>query len=109
MGSAICCPSVTMAVDNVEIPVFENNMRSNIDWQAWEKISRRKGEFAYIARPMMKHRIHDASTTTKLLGRNERKDEDLFIYRKFWPEPVARMIEFFYQTAERSNDTGAVI
>lgn len=103
LGSAICCPSVTIVKDHVDLPVFENNMKSNIDWQAWEKISGKKGEFAYIPHPMMLHRIHEDSTTSKLLEDDKRREEDLFMYRKFWPEQVARLIEHFYKSAEKSN------
>lgn len=65
------------------LPVFQNNMKSNIDWQAWELISRQKGEFAYIAKPLMCHRIHEHSTTSELLEVNVRQEEDLFMFRKF--------------------------
>ena len=106
LGSAICCPSVTLVRPNIEEPVFENNMKSNIDWQAWEKISVREGQFAYIARPMMKHRIHPQSETSRLLSQDGRKEEDLMMYRKFWPEKAARLIGHFYQAAEKSNASG---
>lgn len=105
LGSAICCPAVTMVKENLELPVFENNMKSNIDWQAWEKISVKKGEFAYIPRPLMLHRIHAESATSSLLRENGRAREDMVMYRKFWPEPAARMIEHFYRAAEKSNQT----
>lgn len=103
LGSAICCPSVTLVKENLSLPVFENNMKSNIDWQAWEKLSRERGEFAYVDKPSMKHRIHSESTTSELLAQSARKEEDLLMYRKFWPEPVARLIERFYQAGEKSN------
>ena len=79
-------------------------MKCNIDWQAWEKISGNKGEFAYIPHPMMLHRIHEDSTTSKLLEDDKRREEDLFMYRKFWPEQAARLIEHFYKSAEKSNN-----
>lgn len=104
MGSAICCPSVTIVKNHLRLPIFENNMKSNIDWQAWEVISREKGEFAYISRPLILHRIHGESTTSQLLKKDQRKAEDLYMYRKFWPEWMARLIEYFYQYAERSNN-----
>ncbi len=104
MGSAICCPSVTLARENIPLPVFENNMKSNIDWQAWERLSRLDGEFAYVDRPLMKHRIHVASTTSGLLKENGRKQEDLLMYRRFWPGWIAAVIEHFYQTSEQSNE-----
>ena len=104
MGSAICCPSVTIVKKNVSLPVFENNMKSNIDWQAWEKMSREKGEFAYIPSALMLHRIHRDSTTSQLLEKDQRRVEDLYMYRKFWPEWIAGIIEHFYQYAEKSNE-----
>lgn len=106
LGSAICCPSVTLVKENLALPVFKNNMKSNIDWQAWEEISKQKGAFAYVSKPCMKHRIHEESTTSELLKKNERKEEDLMVYRKFWPECIAQVIEHFYQSGEKSNDVG---
>lgn len=103
LGSAICCPSVTMVKPHLSLPVFENNMKSNIDWQAWEKISRQKGEFAYVDRACLLHRIHAESTTSELLENSARIEEDLKVYRKFWPEPVARLLERFYRKSEESN------
>ena len=104
MGSAICCPSVTIVKKNVSLPVFENNMKSNIDWQAWEKLSHEKGEFAYIPSALMLHRIHRDSTTSQLLEKDQRRVEDLYMYRKFWPVWIAGIIEHFYQSAEKSNE-----
>ena len=104
MGSAICCPAVTLVKANLGDFAFKNNMKSNIDWQAWEEISRKKGEFAYTARPGMEHRIHQDSTTSELIEAKGRKEEDLYIFRKFWPEWVAKMIERVYQGSEKSNE-----
>ena len=103
MGSAICCPSVTLVKKNLDMPVFENNMKSNIDWQAWEKISKQKGEFVYISKPVMMHRIHQSSTTSELIKENGRKAEDLFMYQKFWPKWMAVLLELLYQRSEKSN------
>ena len=103
LGSAICCPAVTFALRNIDLPVFENNMKSNIDWQAWELLSREKGDFVYIPRIGMAHRIHADSTTSRLIRDNRRKEEDLFMYRRFWPGWFARIIEWFYQKGEASN------
>lgn len=103
LGSAICCPAVTMVKSNVPVPLFEDNMKSNIDWQAWELLSRKKGAFVYVAKACMKHRIHQESTTSELLEKSARREEDLMIFRKFWPESIACMIEKIYQKGEKSN------
>ncbi|SCG87608.1 Glycosyl transferase family 2 [uncultured Clostridium sp.] len=102
IGSAICCPSVTLVKNNInEERVFENNMKSNIDWQAWEMLSKKEGEFVYVDVPLMCHRIHPGATTAHMLKNDERKAEDLFMFCKFWPKPVAKVIELFYQKAEK--------
>lgn len=103
IGSAICCPTVTIVKQNLSWPLFRDNMKSNIDWQAWEEVSRLNGEFAYVPKPVVKHRIHEGSTTSELLEVNGRKEEDLYMFRKFWPEWAARLIDWFYQTNEKSN------
>ena len=104
IGSAICCPAVTLAKDNLCGFSFKNNMKSNIDWQAWEELSRRKGEFAYTAKPGMEHRIHQESTTSELLEENGRREEDIYMFRKFWPGWIAKGIEMVYQGCEKSNE-----
>ena len=103
IGNPICAPSVTFAVRNLPAALFQDNMISNIDWQAWEEISRLEGEFAYIPVPSMLHRIHEDSTTSGLLRENGRRAEDLQMYLRFWPEPIAKMLERLYQSAEKSN------
>ena len=57
-GSAICCPAVTLVKSMVPEGLFEDNMKSNIDWQAWERLSKNKGAFVYVSIPLMEHRIH---------------------------------------------------
>ena len=104
IGSAICCPAVTLVKENLGDFAFKNNMKSNIDWQAWEEISRKKGEFAYTAKAAMEHRIHEDSTTSELIEANGRREEDLYMFRKFWPGWIAGMIEKVYQNGEKSNE-----
>ena len=103
LGNPICCPAVTYAVENLPKPIFENNMKSNIDWQAWERLSSMKGDFIYLTQPLMKHRIHEESTTSKLIEDDGRKEEDIQVFVKFWPRWVAKILEKFYAGAEKSN------
>ena len=103
MGSAICCPSVTMVKDNLPETIFEDGFKSNIDWQAWERISRMKGQFVYCGEPLMAHRIHSESTTSSIIADNTRREEDYEMFRKFWPAPIAGLIEHFYREGEKQN------
>lgn len=102
-GNAICCPAVTLVKKNLHLPLFKNNMRSNIDWQAWEEISRLNGAFVYVPQSLMKHRIHGESTTSGLLEVNGRQPEDMYMFRKFWPGWLAGVIDWFYRSNEKGN------
>lgn len=103
-GNPICCPSVTYCLDNVKQPIFEVGMKSNIDWGAWETLSKLQGEFAYIPDILMSHRIHEESTTTAVIaGKKGRSLEDYEMFCKFWPKWVSRMIEHFYKESEKQN------
>ena len=103
MGNPICCPSVSYARKNLPYAMFTSGMGSNIDWKAWLTAAKMKGDFVYVSRPLVGHRIHQQSTTTKLIESTTRTDEDLEMLRQFWPEPVARMINRVYRNAEKSN------
>ena len=50
LGDPICCPSVTFCMDNLPQLIFSHGFRSCEDWEAWEKISRLKGDFLYMSR-----------------------------------------------------------
>ena len=102
-GSPICCPSVCYVKESCPAVIFEKGFFSDLDWQAWEKLSRIRGAFVYIPKIHMLHRIHDESETTRIIGDNRRSKEDLMMYEKFWPRPIARALEHFYNKGEESN------
>lgn len=95
-GNSICCPSVTYVSARTGTDLFVGNMKSNTDWQAWESLSKRDGAFVYIPEKLMCHRIHDASTTAGLISDHARKEEDLYMFRKFWPGKMPELIWKLY-------------
>lgn len=102
-GSPICCPAVTFAVDNLPAPLFRSGMRGDLDWDAWERVSRMKGDFIYDKTILMHHRIHEGSETTALIQDNTRTEEDLEMLCRFWPHPIARIINIAYSRGQKSN------
>lgn len=103
MGDPICCPAVTFCMDNMQKPIFQHGFRSCEDWEAWEKLSREKGEFIYLPQPLMCHRIHQESATTAILEDNARVEENYIMFCKFWPKWIASIINHFYTRSEKSN------
>ena len=104
LGSAICCPSVTFAKSNLPKVVFQHGYRADEDWQAWERLSRLKGEFLFCNKILMYHRIHKDSETTKILQDKQRGMEDFEMFCCFWPKPIAWFLTKVYGTSEYSND-----
>lgn len=104
LGNAICCPSVTYVRERMPEEVFHPQFKSNVDWQTWERLSRLKGEFVYLPTPLMGHRVHEGSTTTKVIGDGSgRSGEDYAMFRAFWPAPLAKLLTRVYARSQRSN------
>ena len=102
-GDAICCPSVSFNLNRIRLPLFKSGMSSDLDWQAWERLSRQEGRFVYDPDVLMLHRIHEGSATTGILGDGERRWQDLSMFRLFWPKPIAALLARLYSGSEKSN------
>ena len=100
-GSAICCPSVAYVPDNLEKPLFLTDFKTDEDWEVWERFSRLEGEFVYIPKPLMAHRIHSDSETSAMIADGVRSKEDLEMYCRFWPKPIALLLAGLYKNSEK--------
>lgn len=102
-GNSICCPAVTFVTDNCPKDIFLSDYKCDVDWFAWEKLSKLKGRFIYNKNKLMGHRISESSTTTDIINNGIRTKEDYEIYCKFWPKWVAKTINKLYKSSEKSN------
>lgn len=102
-GNPICCPSVAYDLESIQLPLFKEGMRSNIDWEAWEALSREQGSFVYVPRILMYHRVHNGSETSACIDDGIRTSEDLNMLKKFWPAPMASLINKAYAVAQKLN------
>ncbi|MEE3343273.1 MAG: glycosyltransferase family A protein [Bacilli bacterium] len=102
-GNSICCPAVTFVKNNVPKEVFTCDLTCNIDWYAWEKLSRKKGSFIYIKDKLMGHRISEESTTTDIINSGIRTKEDNYVFNKFWPSFISSILTKIYRNSEKSN------
>ena len=102
-GNSICCPAVSFVQKNVPKNKFSTDLKCDVDWYAWEKLSRKNGRFVFISKCLMGHRIDVNTTTTKIISEGIRTKEDLEIYKKFWPAWIAKFINRFYVKSEDNN------
>ncbi len=111
-GNAICCPTVTYHMAYIKKrllgtdrpALFQEYFRSNLDWEAWEWLSRQQGAFVYIPEILMAHRIHAESETSAVIQESRRRAEDYEMFCKFWPKWFAKIITGVYGQSEKSNE-----
>ena len=104
VGNAICSPSVTYNKELVERPIKQSNLKANIDWDTYIDLAKKDGSFVYISKPILEHRIHESSTTTKVINNNIMKQEDYLIFKRFWPDRIAKFLTKIYTISEKSNN-----
>ncbi len=105
-GCPVCCPSVAFHKENLPDTIFRAGYRSDEDWQAWERLSRLKGEFIYCNKTLTYHRIHEESATTAIIGDKVRSKEDFEMFCRFWPGAIAKGLVKLYSKSENSNHMG---
>ena len=104
LGCPICCPAVTYVKERAGDSIFSTEMKVSLDWDQWEKQSRKRGAFVYCPRKLMLHRVHEGSETTRMIENHQRGSEDLEMFRRFWPEWAARILAKKYSASEKSNE-----
>lgn len=102
-GNPICCPSVTYAKEKIPLPLFKENFKSNLDWEAWERLSQIDGEFVYDDYIGVYHRVHEGSETSACIENDIRTNEDKQMFLKFWPSIIANIINGIYRNAQKYN------
>lgn len=103
-GDSISCPTVTLCKDKCGDSPFDTNFKCSADYKTWSRLSKLDGDFIYIPKLLMGHRIYKESTTTKSLENNIRQKEDASIMAEFWPKPIAKLIYKIYSISEKSNN-----
>lgn len=104
-GNPVCCPSVVVNRRALADFRFGEAMRSNLDWEAWLGLADRDGSFVYVPRRVVTRRIHAESETTTLIANAGRAAEDLAMFRRLWPTPVAMVIAAVYRASHFANRT----
>lgn len=104
LGCPICCPSVTINKKITGNNPYKTELKCDLDWDTWDKMTNYKGNFIYIRKELMLHRIHEESETSNLIENNIRLEEDLIMLKKYWPEPIAKFIMKFYKNAIITNE-----
>ncbi len=103
LGNSICCPAVTYSQEVYKDFKFDKSFRFACDWEAWERIGRDKGAFVYVSEPLMGHRIHEESETSRIMADDKRVKEEYAMFRRFWPEFIAKKLSGAYAKNADNN------
>lgn len=103
LGNPICCPSVSFSSSVMEEEKFDGNFKNAVDWDMWERLSKKEGDFIYCSKILMVHRVHEESTTTENIANNIRGNEDIVIFKRFWPMFIAKKIAKIFSLSEKGN------
>jgi glycosyltransferase involved in cell wall biosynthesis len=96
-GNPLPCSSVTF--DTARLPGFRFSeaYASNLDWDAWWRLMAAGETFARAPARLVGRR-HNALTATARLKRDgTRAAEDLILFRRAWPRPLADLIATVYR------------
>lgn len=94
-GCAVPCPSVTLRLAP-KAPQFREDLRLNLDWDAWLRLADQPGAFVRVERVSMLHRIHTGSETSTGIRAGVRAREDRLMFGKLWPAPIAALLARAY-------------
>lgn len=102
MGNPITHPTVICVMKRLPDPPFRIQYQASMDWDLWERLSREKGEYVYINRVLLHHRMTADNATAKLIrSTNARYSEEYEILSRFWPKPIAGLIMKFYSMSAK--------
>lgn len=98
-GNPIGCPTCTYNKAAIGEPVFDSPFQFALDWDTTLKLADRPGRFICVEKPLLYYRIHDGATTKECIRNQSRIREETEMYRKFWPEPLVRLLIHYYKKA----------
>lgn len=94
-GCPIACPSVTLGPGAADL-AFREDLKVDLDWEAWIRLARRPGAFCFVRSRLMAHRIHEASETSAGVRGGVRAREDAAMFASLWPAPIAALLARAY-------------
>jgi hypothetical protein len=91
-GNPISCPTVMFNKRNIGNFEFSRDYVCALDWDAWVRLARKKGRFAYTGKRLVIHRIYSESQSYIATENQLRKKEEFLILTQMWPPAIAGML-----------------
>lgn len=96
-GNPLPCSSVTFDLEAIGDFAFSPTWRSNLDWDAWLRLIEAGAIFARTPERLVGRRHNALTATSSLIRQGVRGAEDLRMFRRMWPSPLAELIALAYK------------
>jgi len=96
-GNPLPCSSVTFDRDKLPDFQFSPDWHSNLDWEAWWRLAKAGETFLHVPERLVGRRHNALTATSGLIADGTRRVEDLRMFRKAWPSPIAEAIAWVYR------------
>lgn len=101
-GNPITHPTVICVQKHMPDECFKEDYASLMDWDLWERLSRKKGSFVYIPKVLLYHRMNEQNQTSVLVHTSDiRCREESEMFSRFWPKCIVKIIMHFYSGAQK--------
>jgi hypothetical protein len=96
-GNPLPCSSVTFDRARLGDFAFSADYSSNLDWDAWLRLAEGGAVFARVPERLVGRRHNPLTATSRLIRDGVRQREDLRMFRRLWPSPLAETIAWVYR------------
>ncbi len=97
LGNPLPCSSATFDRARLGDFAFSAAYASNLDWDAWLRLLGEGRAFARTPERLVGRRHNPLTATSRLIRDGVRRREDLALFRRLWPWPVAQIIAALYR------------
>lgn len=97
LGNPLPCSSVTYDRERLAGFAFSDDWRSNLDWDAWLRLLEEDAVFVRTPDRLVGRRHNPLTATSALIREGVRAREDLALFRRLWPRPLADLIALAYR------------
>jgi hypothetical protein len=97
-GNTLPCSTVTYDRERLGAFGFSQDFASNLDWDAWHRLSARNEVFLHTNERLVGRRHNALTATAGLIRDGRRQQEDLIMFRRFWPRPLSDAIAQVYRS-----------
>ncbi len=96
-GNPLPCSSVTFDMTKLGAFAFSAGFASNLDWDAWWRLMAAGETFLRVQARLVGRRHNPLTATAQALRDGTRAREDLVMFRRAWPRPLADIIALAYR------------